>query len=91
LNIINLKIFVIINLENDQGENIMQISINFKNENVAQKVLWFLRHLKDEGVEILDTNKKSIKDDNEIEFKNLQLDSMSKTWDNDEDKAWDEL
>ncbi len=69
----------------------MQISINFKNENVAQKVIWFLNHLKDEGVEILDTTKKESKNDLQIDLKNLQINSMSKTWDNEEDKAWDEL
>jgi len=68
----------------------MQISINFKNENVAQKVIWFLNHLKDEGVEILDT-KKETKNDLQLDLKNLQVNSMSKTWDNEEDKVWDEL
>ena len=69
----------------------MQISINFKNENVAQKVIWFLNHLKDEGVEILYTTKKESKNDLQIDLKNLQINSMSKTWDNEENKAWDEL
>ncbi len=69
----------------------MQISINFKNENVAQKVLWFLNHLKDEGVEILDSDKSDIKEHLEVDIKNLQQTSMSKTWDNDEDEAWNEL
>lgn len=31
----------------------MQTSINIKNENVARKVIWFLNHLKEDGVEIL--------------------------------------
>jgi len=26
-----------------------------------------------------------------IDFKNLQIDSMQKTWNNDLDKVWDEL
>lgn len=70
----------------------MQISINFKNENVAQKVIWFLNHLKDEGVEILDiSTKKEAKNDLQLDLKNLQVNSMSKTWDNEEDKVWDEL
>ncbi len=41
-----------------------------KNENVAQKVIWFLNHLKDEGVEILDTTKKESKNDFQIDLKN---------------------
>ena len=69
----------------------IQISINFKNENVAQKVLWFLNHLKDEGVEILDINKKDNRDNELMDLKNLQQSSMSKTWDNDEDKGWDKI
>ena len=31
------------------------ITINIKDDNVAKKVLWFLKHLKDEGVEIADS------------------------------------
>jgi glutamate dehydrogenase/leucine dehydrogenase len=31
----------------------MQIAINFKNETVAHKVLWFLEHFKNDGVEII--------------------------------------
>jgi hypothetical protein len=27
----------------------------------------------------------------DVEFKNLQISSMSKTWDNKQDEAWDEL
>ncbi len=30
-------------------------------------------------------------DDKEIDIKELQLSSMAKTWNNNEDKAWDEL
>jgi len=30
------------------------ITINIKDDNVANKVIWFLRHLKDDGVEIVD-------------------------------------
>ena len=31
----------------------MQITINFKNETVAQKVLWILDRFKDDGVEVI--------------------------------------
>jgi len=31
----------------------MQISINFKDESIAQKVLWLLERFKDDGVEII--------------------------------------
>lgn len=46
----------------------MQVAINFKNETIAQKVLWILEHFKNEGVEII----KLDDDDNEIinNFKN---------------------
>ena len=30
----------------------MQLTLNIKNNTVAKKVLWFLEHLKNEGVEI---------------------------------------
>ena len=31
----------------------MQITINFKNKTVAQKVLWILDRFKDDGVEVI--------------------------------------
>lgn len=31
----------------------MQIAVNFKNDTVAQKVLWILEHFKNDGVEII--------------------------------------
>ena len=31
----------------------MQITVNFKNETVAQKVLWILDRFKDDGVEVI--------------------------------------
>jgi predicted TIM-barrel fold metal-dependent hydrolase len=32
----------------------MQIAINFKNEEIAQKVLWMLEHFQKDGVEIIE-------------------------------------
>jgi len=31
----------------------MQITVNFENETIAQKVLWILEHFKNDGVEII--------------------------------------
>ena len=31
----------------------MQIAVNFKDELIAQKVLWILQHFKNDGVEII--------------------------------------
>ena len=70
----------------------MQISINIKNDSVAHKVIWFLNHLKEDGVEILNIDtQKPTKSKAEPDLKNLQESVMLKTWDNDEDKAWDAL
>lgn len=32
----------------------MQIAINFKNDEIAKKVLWILEHFKQDGVEIIE-------------------------------------
>lgn len=34
---------------------------------------------------------KNIENSDNLDFKDLQITSMSKTWNNDKDKAWDEL
>ena len=34
----------------------MQIAVNLPNEQIAEKVLWFLDHLKNEGVRVLQYN-----------------------------------
>ena len=67
----------------------MQVTIDFKDKDIAKKVLWFLESLKDKGVSIV--NHIDSKKDKDNNFKNLQIDSMQKTWDNDLDKVWDEL
>ena len=67
----------------------MQITIDFKDENIAKNVLWFLESLKDKGVSIISSQE--IKNKQDADFKNLQISSMQKTWDNDLDKVWDEL
>ena len=40
----------------------MQIAVNFKNDTIAQKVLWMLDHFKNDGVEVV----KLDNSDNEI-------------------------
>jgi len=68
----------------------VQITVDFQDEGIAQKVLWFLSTLKDKGVKVVsNTHQNHI--ENDENFHNLQIDSMSKTWDNDFDKVWDEL
>jgi hypothetical protein len=42
----------------------MQVTVNFKNETIAQKVLWMLDHFKNDGVEVLEL------DDNDEEIIN---------------------
>ena len=34
----------------------MQVTINIKNESIADKVLWMLEHFKNDGVEVLKLN-----------------------------------
>lgn len=32
----------------------MQIAVNFKNDEIAKKILWILEHFQNEGVEIIE-------------------------------------
>jgi len=72
----------------------MQLMINIpqKKENILDDIIHFLEKYKKDGVEIVNkiisTQKSRI---NENDLKDLQIDSMSKTWDNKEDNIWDEL
>jgi len=34
----------------------MQVTINFENEDIAQKILWILNKFKNDGVEIIQTD-----------------------------------
>jgi len=34
----------------------MQVTINFENEDIAQKILWILNKFKNDGVEIIETD-----------------------------------
>jgi len=40
----------------------MNIAVELPNDNVAEKVLWFLEHLKDEGVKVFQNQKNSFLD-----------------------------
>ena len=42
----------------------MQIAVNFPNETIAQKILWFLEKFRDDGVEVIKI------DDNDEEILN---------------------
>jgi hypothetical protein len=37
----------------------MQIAINFKNDEIAKKVLWILEHFQKDGVEIIEIENNS--------------------------------
>ena len=56
----------------------------------VSNVLTMLKSMKDVMINKinLDTSNSARDDEN---FMKLQANSMDKTWDNDEDKAWDEL
>jgi len=58
----------------------MQISINFKDESIAQKVLWLLERFKDDGVEIIkiDDSDSEIIDNFQEGLKELDLIKMGK-------------
>ena len=43
----------------------MQVTVNFQNESIAQKVLWMLEHFKNDGVEIIELDDNN-NDDDEI-------------------------
>jgi len=53
----------------------MQVTINFENETIAQKVLWILEHFKNDGVEIvkLDDTDSEIIDNFKEGLKELNL------------------
>jgi hypothetical protein len=65
-------------------------------DNYVQNVLNMLNSIKDTMIDEIIVDK-SIKDPNDKycnedeDLKKLQIKSMSKTWDNEEDKAWDAL
>jgi len=53
----------------------MQLTINIKNNNTVDKILWMLEHFKDDGVEII--NQKDIfelESESYKKFKNLKID-----------------
>ncbi len=58
----------------------MQISINFKDESIAQKVLWLLERFKDDGVEIIkiDDSDSEVIDNFKEGIKELDLIDMGK-------------
>lgn len=56
----------------------MQISIDIKNDSVAQKVLWFLKHLKDDGVTILQPS--DVKSQSKPENKQFTDEYVEKNW-----------
>lgn len=53
----------------------MQIAVNFKNETIAQKVLWMLEHFKNDGVEVikLDTTNEDIIDNFKAGLQDIEL------------------
>jgi len=65
------------------------IHIDVKDRYVSN-VLTLLRSMKDVMIDKVSVDTPSTTRDKE-ELMKLQTTSMSNTWDNDEDKAWDEL
>ncbi len=39
----------------------MQVAVSFKNDTIAQKVLWMLEHFKNDGVDVIDIDNKTDK------------------------------
>jgi len=56
----------------------------------VSNVLTILESIKDVMIEKINIESTNSRKDEE-DFMKLQIDSMESTWDNDEDKAWDEL
>jgi len=65
------------------------IHIDVKDMYVSN-VLTMLKSMKDVMIDRINLETPSSTRDEE-DFMKLQTSSMNKTWDNDEDKAWDEL
>jgi len=60
----------------------MQITVNFENETIAERVLWILEHFKNDGVEVInldDTDEEIIKNfkDGLNEIQNINQEKLT--------------
>ena len=71
------------------------ISLTIDNQNIEDIFLKEFHSNKEEFFTFIQSSyeklKDNINDTSESDLINLQINSMSNTWDNDKDKAWDEL
>jgi hypothetical protein len=69
------------------------ITLKIENEQIENIFLNEFHSNKDKFFEFIQNSYVKMKsnDKEELDLINSQEQSMSKTWDNDEDKAWDEL
>ena len=71
------------------------ISLTIDNQNIEDIFLKEFHSNKEEFFTFIQSSyeklKDNINDTSESDLINLQIDSISSTWDNDKDKAWDEL
>jgi len=73
----------------------MQIAVELPNENVAEKVLWFLEHLKDEGVKVFKNQKNKpfeieLIDEDETDYK-LYLEAKKRREDGEKTYSLDDI
>ena len=71
------------------------LSLTIDNQNIEDIFLKEFHSNKEEFFTFIQSSyeklKDNINDTSESDLINLQIDSISSTWDNDKDKAWDEL
>ena len=71
------------------------LSLTIDNQNIEDTFLKEFHSNKEEFFTFIQSSyeklKDNINDTSESDLINLQIDSMASTWDNDKDKAWDEL
>ena len=71
------------------------LSLTIDNQNIEDIFLKEFHSNKEEFFTFIQSSyeklKDNINDTSESDLINLQINSMVKTWDNDKDKAWDEL
>lgn len=70
------------------------LQLNIDDKTLEQIYLKEFGNDKEKFIEFIKQSYEKIKAQNELydeDLQNLQIDSMQHTWDNDQDKVWDEL
>ena len=67
------------------------ISLTIEDKNIENIFLKEFDSNKKEFFNFIQNSFDKLKNNNNTNLINLQISSMSKTWDNNKDKAWDEL